>query len=435
MFKKFLCCALSAIMLVSVLSVGAYAYQGTDYTIVNPYETVDWDTWTTYKANLHTHSTASDGRVDLPEMIGLYYDLGYDVLALTDHGVINHGWNKERKVYPPFNLFQKLTNMSDEDYERITTGSDRGGRGMTDVTGGIEINMAVLSKTHVNGYFTEYGSGVWGTENDYESAPAAIEEAGGYSVLNHVGDWVDSNHYPERSHHEVFISYFANIFNKYHSCLGMEIINNTDNVTRADRALWDELLKVIIPTGRNIWAFADDDSEYVSDVGRSFEMMVMPENNLENVKTAMENGTFFACSKYARTEIGNDFIGTGEVPLVKKIKVDQRQNTIELELDESRDCSAAEWVYDNKVIAVGNKIDLNDYEDEIGCYIRFQLKGEGGITYSQAFELKYDGRTDHEIPEVPFFDTRLGRLVRVASKTRIVSIIAFVTEKIMELFR
>ena len=83
MFKKFLCCALSAIMLVSVLSVGAYAYQGTDYTIVNPYETVDWDTWTTYKANLHTHSTASDGRVDLPEMIGLYYDLGYDVLALT----------------------------------------------------------------------------------------------------------------------------------------------------------------------------------------------------------------------------------------------------------------------------------------------------------------------------------------------------------------
>lgn len=435
MFKKIMCCILSAILLLSILSVGAFAYAETDYTIVNPYETVDWNTWKTYKANLHTHSTASDGRVDLPEMIGLYYDLGYDVLALTDHGVINHGWNKERKVYPPFNLFQKLTNMSDEDYERITTGADRGGRGMTDVTGGIEINMAVLSKTHVNGYFTEYGSGVWGKENDYESAPAAIEEAGGYSVLNHVGDWVDSNHYPERSHQDVFISYFANIFNKYHSCLGMEIINNTDNVTRADRALWDELLKVIIPKGRNIWAFADDDSEYVSDVGRSFEMMVMPENNLANVKTAMENGTFFACSKYARTEIGNDFVGTGEVPLVTNIKVNQRQNTIELELDSSRDCNAVEWVYDNKVIATGTKIDLNDYEDELGCYIRFQLKGEGGITYSQAFELKYEGRTDYEIPLVPFFDTKLGQVVRDVVKTRIVAIAAFVAEKIMNLFR
>ena len=51
----------------------------------------------------------------------------------------------------------------------------------------------------------------------------------------------------------------------------MEIINNTDAVTRADRALWDELLQVVIPTGRNIIVFADDDSEYVSDVGRSFE--------------------------------------------------------------------------------------------------------------------------------------------------------------------
>lgn len=435
MFKKTLCIIMSAVMLFTLASFGASAANEIDYTIINPYESVDWNTWGVYKANLHTHSTASDGRIDLPDMVNLYYDLGYDVLAMTDHGVINPGWNKDRKVYPPFNLLQKCTTMSDEEYTRITTGSDRGGRGMTDVTGGIEINMAVVSKTHVNGYFTESGAGVWGKENDYETAPAEIEKAGGYSVLNHVGDWVNSNNYPDRSHNDVFIKYFADIFIKYPSCLGMEIINNTDNVTRADRALWDELLKVVIPKGRNIIVFADDDSEYESDVGRSFEMMMMPENNLENVKTAMVNGTFFACSKYARTEIGNDFIGTGEVPLVKNIKVDQRANTIELTLDQTRDCSAVEWVYDNKVIATGNKIDLNDYEDQLGCYIRFQLKGEGGITYSQAFELQYEGRENQEVPKLPFFETKLGRIVAKLLQTRVVAIVALIIEKIEGIFR
>lgn len=435
MFKKTLCAIMSAVMLFTLAAFAVSAESEIDYTIVNPYKAVDWNTWGAYKANLHTHSTASDGKIDLPDMVEIYYDLGYDVLAMTDHGVINPGWNKCRRIYPPFNLLQKLTKMSDEDYTRITTGSDRGGRGMTDVTGGIEINMAVISKTHVNGYFTQYGSGVWGRENDYETAAAKIEKAGGYSVLNHVGDWVNSNNYPDRSHEDVFIKYFADIFTKYPSCLGMEIINNTDNVTRADRALWDELLKVVIPKGRNITAFADDDSEVESDIGRSFEMIMMPENTLENVKTAMANGTLFACSKYARTEIGNDFIGTGEVPLVKNIKVDQEANTIELTLDQSRNCSAVEWVYDNKVIATGNKIDLNDYEDDLGCYIRFQLKGEGGITYSQAFELQYEGRENKEIPELPLFESLPGRVVAKLLQTRVVAIVAFLVEKIGGIFR
>ena len=141
---------------------------------------------------------------------------------------------------------------------------------MIDITRGIEMNMAVMTKTHVNGYFTDYGQAVWGNENDYRSSVAAVDRYGGFTVLNHVGDWVNSNNFPERSHQDFYISYFANIFKDYKSCLGMEIINNTDSVTRADRALWDELLQVVIPTGRNIIVFADDDSEYVSDVGRSF---------------------------------------------------------------------------------------------------------------------------------------------------------------------
>ncbi|MBS1370591.1 MAG: CehA/McbA family metallohydrolase [Lentisphaeria bacterium] len=38
-----------------------------------------------FKANLHTHSTVSDGRFGPQEVIRLYADHGYDALAFTDH--------------------------------------------------------------------------------------------------------------------------------------------------------------------------------------------------------------------------------------------------------------------------------------------------------------------------------------------------------------
>src|SRR5690554_2616118 len=43
-----------------------------------------------YKANLHTHSTASDAQFSINERIEQYSKKGYDVLALTDHGVISN---------------------------------------------------------------------------------------------------------------------------------------------------------------------------------------------------------------------------------------------------------------------------------------------------------------------------------------------------------
>ena len=415
-FKKLLSVIAAASLAVGIMTPAASAAKETEYTVVNPYESVDWDTYDTYKACLHCHTNASDGECDLSEWLNLYYDAGYDILAVTDHGVINNGWNKTKKTNGIFNGFKRVSPLSDEEYERITTGSDRDGRGMTDITGGIECNMAVVSKTHVNGYWTTYGQGVWGTENDYETAPREIEKSGGYSVLNHVGDWVNSNNYPERSHNPFYINYFANILTKYKTCLGLEIINNTDNCTRADRELWDELLQVVIPKGRNIWGFADDDSEYRSEVGRSFELFPLAENNEANVKEAMINGAFFAASKYQKNpQRVNEIDGDGLVPLVTDISVDG--NKITVECDENRGCDTIEWVADGKVIKTDNSgscsytIDLGDYQNELGCYVRFVLKSAAhGVTYSQPFELKYEGRVDKEIPSSPIPDNFIGRI-------------------------
>lgn len=38
-----------------------------------------------YRGNLHTHSTRSDGKREVADVVGLYKTQGYDFLALTDH--------------------------------------------------------------------------------------------------------------------------------------------------------------------------------------------------------------------------------------------------------------------------------------------------------------------------------------------------------------
>ncbi len=60
--------------------------QTTAHGLVNPF--LQEGQW--YKAALHTHTTAS-GRfaVDLPERIKLYREIGYDVVAITDHRKTN----------------------------------------------------------------------------------------------------------------------------------------------------------------------------------------------------------------------------------------------------------------------------------------------------------------------------------------------------------
>ena len=64
-FKRVLSAALVIVMLFTAFPAAfAFGSKETDYTIISPYEQVDWNTWKTYKANLHAHCDASDARRD-----------------------------------------------------------------------------------------------------------------------------------------------------------------------------------------------------------------------------------------------------------------------------------------------------------------------------------------------------------------------------------
>ena len=148
---------------------------------------------------------------------------------------------------------------------------------MTDLRYGIEVNTAVFTKSHVNGFFTDFGQGLSGRENDFEGCVKGIAESGGLSVINHPGDWLEAYVDVKHAHEKKNIELFANILKKYPSCLGIEVLNRLGIDTCADRIFWDELLAAVIPSGRNVWGFSNSDAHALSDIDTSFMDFVLPD--------------------------------------------------------------------------------------------------------------------------------------------------------------
>ncbi len=411
------------------------------YKITNPYEEVLHllqDSERHYKTNLHTHSTYSDANFTMTEMIEGFYDNDFDILAMAEHGLLGKEWDKEPTIVPLFtfqNLWHgKRKHPTTEQYHAMLDGTHKTKlnsrtkkRGLMCVPNAIEANMFTLVKNHVNGYFTNNAlEGKCGKENDYEIPIKTIEKSGGVSHINHPTDWLQGWKHPENARKPENVRFFADLLRRYPSCLGIEALNMVDGPNRSDRILWDELLKTLIPEGkRNVWGFGNSDAHRVREIDTAFMDFILPEYSLENLRHAMENGHFFATARYAKNELGEDFVGVGPYPVVTEIKTGDDEITVR-----GINCKAIEWIADGKVIEsvtqeadgeMVSAVNLASHSSEISSYVRCQLKGRGGICMTQAFVCD-DGnmarfidatppvtpKSKKEIMKKKFFDTRLG---------------------------
>ncbi len=376
------------------------------YKITNPYESVTTLLGTEenhYKTNLHTHSTYSDANDTMTDMIKGFYDNDFDILAFAEHGILGKYWN-EKPTHIPFFNFQylwhgKRSYLTEEQYKAIKAGTYKTKnntrtkkRGLEDVPNAIECNMFTIMKNHVNGYFTDNAyEGVQGLEFDYEIPLGLIEKSGGISHINHPTDLLQAKKKPDCAKVPENIEYFADLLRRYKSCMGIEVLNMYDIPNRSDRILWDELLKELIPEGRQVFGFANSDAHQVDQIDTAFMDFILPEYSLDTLRHAMETGTFFAIARYAKNELGEDFKGEGAVPVVTKIAVDDEADTITIT---GKNCKEIDWIADGEVIQtesleadgeITTTIKLEDHADKISCYVRAQLKGDGGICMTQAF--------------------------------------------------
>ncbi len=398
--KKIISLLLVLFALLNIFSISVFATEKVSYTITSPYETVNWDTFNQYKAQLHAHTLYSDGGMDIKDVVEEYYRQDYDILAITDHGVVNKGWDEMPEMLPIIGynkLLYDLSPVSKERYEEITTGVGRDGRPMLDVNQGIEMNGVVMRKNHVNGFFCGAYQGEWGEEEDYITPVKATHEAGGISFIAHPGDFYAANRDAERARDLNNLKIFIDPLLEYDSCVGMEIFNEKDTAARADRIVWDNVLMYIVPRGKVAWGFSNDDSHSIDKIGVTAEIMLMPELSQGALRTAMENGTFFACSRIARNEMGEDFEGTGEYAKIEKITVDEEQDIITVT---ANNYEVIEWISDGEVIATGNTFNLRENSENLGSYVRFQIKNKGGIVMSQPFVCD-DGNMEAKLIEEP----------------------------------
>ncbi len=461
MFKRTLSLLLCLLVAVPSLAFCAFAQEKEaapaeiSYEITDPYAQVDWDSWGIYKAQLHTQSNASDGYLPIHEVVERHYDLNYDILALTDHGTINKGWDQKPQLVPLIRLVKyertklaPIYPLTDEEYKAYTTGTAASqtrthNNGMLDVPQGIELNMATPKcDCHLTGYYADYGQGLAGVYGDYETPSKGVRRKGGISMLSHVGEYVypekDSADHVGQKIDDYYANKFARIFlDNKGSSVGMGINSATDAHTRCDRILYDQILQKTIPNNVVPWGFAFSDSHDVRSINDAYTMMVLPELTNENVRKGMENGWCFAVSHYSN---GVELNGMEEMPgfdedkvydeelylldntpMVTRIDVDQKNGTIKVE---GTNFDRITWVSNGNVILREENItdgtatlDLysDDLLDDPYLYVRFYITGENGICYAQPFVLNVEGEefTPVEVPETHDISTFLRGLATV----------------------
>ena len=445
-----LCAALTAITLLPAAAAAAPAR----WEIESPYDAVDWDTWGAYKFQPHCHTNASDGYPTVEECVQRHYDLDYDVLAITDHGTLNRGWDTAPQLVPLLRYIKKertqmapIEPLSEERYAAVLSGTAPSAtrthpNGMLDVPLGIELNMATpVADCHLTGYWSEYGQGLAGVYGDYETPAAGVRAAGGISMLSHVGEYV----YPEKDSadhvgqpvDEYYANKFARVFlNNPGSCVGMGVNSATDAHTRCDRILYDQILQKTIPNGVTPWAFCFSDSHSVNCANDAYTILLTDVFDLAHMRAAMMNGTAFAVSHYSNgVELNgmeelpgyrdedqkyNDpaYVDCNDTPVVTRIETDAA-GTIRVE---GRYFDRITWVSDGNVILREENLtsgaavlDLNSpaLSASPNLYVRFYITGPYGICYSQPFTVLREGQTAQpvEVPRTRDISTRLRTLV------------------------
>lgn len=426
------------------ISVAASSVEGKNYVMDSCYENVDWDNWKPYKVQLHCHTNASDGFLTVKEVVQKSYDLGYDAVAITDHGTINKGWNNEPDLVPIIRLVKyertelaDIIPLTDEEYNSYlngtapTTNGTVRENGMLDVPQGIELNAATpIADCHLTGYFSDYGQGLIGVYGDYETPSKGVKDAGGISMLSHVGEYVytdkDSENYVGQPVDEYYVDKFSRLFiDNAGSSVGMGINSATDAHTRCDRILYDSILQKTIPYGVVPWGFTFSDSHDEQSLNNAYTMHYMPELSNNDLRYSMEVGTFFAVSHFSNgVELNGmrempEYIEeevdaySNDTPLVTRIEIDEELDTISIE---GKNFDTITWVSNGQVLKRGGleatTIDLDDFNN-VGCYIRFYITGEDGICYSQPIVI-HEENVILESEDVPYtrdISTFLRKLV------------------------
>lgn len=230
-----------------------------------------------FKANLHTHTTISDGKLSPQEVKQAYKAQGYNIICLTDHNVIvDH------------------SDMNDPDFLMLT---------------GMELNVNASDKSAVGGQtyhlnlISKKPNNLWSPAKVFRRYPGSAEyedkmqcenmdlQCNPYSInamiekANEKGFLVMYNHptwscqsYPD----------YASLKGLW----GLEL-RNTECCLLGHNENNFRVYKDLLTLGKKVYPIGADDMHSPKAIGKSWIMLGASALNYENVIDALEKGDFY----------------------------------------------------------------------------------------------------------------------------------------------
>jgi hypothetical protein len=356
----------SVILIVLVVGILVFVFLPfeKDY-FVNPYEQINWETVNYYDANLHTHTTLSDGSYDPHQAIDKYHELDYNILALTDHDVHHHDV-KPKSLYPWTELNDIYFQIKDELHPRYDTtfaarANEEWQNRDPDELGMLSVQGSELSAGHhIGSYLNDYA----GADSDEHTSFSEVGDRDGLAMFFHPGRY-------DRD-----AGWYVEFYQTYPHVIGQEIYNQVDRYP-VDRQKWDQILHQLMPD-RPVWGFANDDTHGTNHFGRNRNVFLISDLSVENVRTAMAEGHLYLYVPVER----------GDRPDVQIRNIETRRGNIELSLD--GDYNEVKWITldpetnESSIVHYGTDIHLSDIP-ESSTFVRAVILSDGGRTYSQPF--------------------------------------------------
>lgn len=324
-------------------SISFFPSTAFDIIIHNPYSDVDFETMNHYKANLHTHTTESDGSSSPSEVIYHYHESGeYNILAITDHNKNTWPWNewitekpleqtKSSEYYPKLNMLAVSGN-------EMSIGHHRG---------------SLLNQYPYGGKFITFT--FW-----------FIDKLHGLSLFYHPGRY------------NYNIKWYQDYFDTFNDCIiGIEVYNQGDRYPN-DRNLWDSINKERDPDDF-IWGFSNDDMHHISKHSfRNYQHILMDDLGEEEFRKAITQGSFYFSYEPKGSDTNDPFYGQAMTP--KLLDVDIKDGIIQVIGDNVENI---QWYdEDSQIINTNNSIDISLIDTN---FVRAVLINEYGRTYTQPF--------------------------------------------------
>ena len=239
-----------------------------------------------YKANLHCHTTVSDGRMTPEEVKEYYMERGYSIVAYTDHEILVDQSHLTDENFLALNGYElAIADESDKPFKFKKTCHFCGVAIEPDNV----VNVACNKGEYVERESSRaYLDKVVFDENEpdikREYTPECISEmmkrcrdAGFFVTYNHPGWSFES--YPE------FMSYQG-----YHAIEIMNYASYVEGYPEHNETYYDDILR----SGRRIFAVADDDNHAADTSCGAYVVIAADKLEYRTVTAALVRGDFYA---------------------------------------------------------------------------------------------------------------------------------------------